>query len=530
MALDLPLKQPHEAGETISPAGELKSLVRSQLENAVDAERHGLKVYESLHNLNEVIGTQYGDRVLYELIQNAHDAHRAGEHGKISIRLVVRSETAGVLYIANGGTGFRQQDIEAVRNLAISAKEIGEGIGNKGLGFRSVEALTDDVQIFSQAVASKSDRFDGYCFRFASTQEIDELLRSYNVELKVAARVARTIPRYLVPLPINQQSDEILAFAHAGYATVIVIQLQSAPAVSLATKQVQALANLDVPLLLFLDRIGEIRIDLDAPLQSPYRKVLRRTQTAIANIPGRTKCSLYEVDVGDGRRFLLVRSLVDRGRVLKAVEESIPLAPQLKRWLNWKGEPAVSVAVGLSRDSVSKSRLYNFLPMAEMSLSPLQGYLDAPFFADIDRRNADLALPLNKMLMEAAAEACVASALYIIDGRLPVPDQAVFDLIAWTGDQAGKLDNALKQAGTSLRDAKILPAIRVEGADAWSSLAETRIWPEEHFSVLKAFDVARYVGASSLRVAVAFFPRVVLSVVRAGRSGRSQSAAPFADH
>jgi anti-sigma regulatory factor (Ser/Thr protein kinase) len=422
---------------------ELESLVRSQLENAVDAERRGLKVYESLHNLNEVIGAQYGDRVLYELIQNAHDAHRAGEHGKISIRLAVRSETDGALYIANGGTGFRRQDIEAVRNLAISAKEIGEGIGNKGLGFRSIEALTDDVQIFSQAIARRFDHFDGYCFRFASIQEIEELLCSYNVESKVAAKVARTIPRYLVPLPVIHQSDEILAFAHAGYATVIVIRLQSAPAVSPATKQVQALANLDVPLLLFLDRIGEIQIDLDAPLQPPYRKVLRRTQIAIADVRSPTNCALYEVDVGEGRRFLVVRSLIDRGRVLKAVEESIPLAPQLKRWLNWKGEPAVSIAVGLSRDGVSRSRLYNFLPMGEMSLSPLQGYLDAPFFADIDRRSADLALPLNKALIEAAAEACVASALCIIDRRLAVPDQAVFDLIAWTGDQAGKLDNAL---------------------------------------------------------------------------------------
>jgi hypothetical protein len=43
---------------------------------------------------------------------------------------------------------------------------------NNGLGFRSVEALTDDVQIFSQAIARKTDCFDGYCFRFASTQEI----------------------------------------------------------------------------------------------------------------------------------------------------------------------------------------------------------------------------------------------------------------------------------------------------------------------------------------------------------------------
>ena len=54
--MDLPLEPPDKAAETTSAADELISLIRSQLENAVDAERRGLEVYQSLHNLNEVIG------------------------------------------------------------------------------------------------------------------------------------------------------------------------------------------------------------------------------------------------------------------------------------------------------------------------------------------------------------------------------------------------------------------------------------------------------------------------------------------
>ena len=512
--MELLLKQPDQESPAQSPADELESLVRSELENAVDTERRGSKVYESLHNLNEVIGTQYGDRVLYELIQNAHDAHSVGEAGKISIRLVVRSGTEGMLYIANGGTGFRRRDIDAVRNLAISAKEIGEGIGNKGLGFRSVEAVTDDVQIFSQAKARKSARFDGYCFRFASPLEIEHLLASYEVEPNTAAKVARTIPRYLVPLPIDQQPEEILAFAHGGYATVIAARLQSARAVTLATEQVQALADLEVPLLLFLDRIGEVRIDIELPEKAPSRKVLRRTQIAIGDVPNAAGCSLCEVDIGEGRRFLVVRRVVDRERVLEAVRESIPAAPQLKRWLNWKGDPVVSLAVGLTSDGIAKGRLYNFLPMGDISLSPLLGYLDAPFFADIDRRSADLALPLNETLIEAAAEACVASAISIIERKLAVPAQAIFDLIAWTGAEAAKLDRALVEAGSTFRDAKIIPAIRVEGGDAWSSVSEISVWPEGQFSVLRAPDVARYVGAD-----------LVSSVLDSGRLARLEAMA-----
>ena len=97
-----------------SPAEELLTQVRDVLDHAVDGYRKKLKVYESLRNLNEVVGTQYGDRVLYELIQNAHDAHRTDERGRIAVRLVVRSQSEGTLYVANGGSGFRRKDVDPI--------------------------------------------------------------------------------------------------------------------------------------------------------------------------------------------------------------------------------------------------------------------------------------------------------------------------------------------------------------------------------------------------------------------------------
>ena len=63
----------------------MTELAASQLAHALDARRRGLKVYESLKSLNDVIGTQYGDRVIFELIQNAHDAQYQGEHGEIAV-------------------------------------------------------------------------------------------------------------------------------------------------------------------------------------------------------------------------------------------------------------------------------------------------------------------------------------------------------------------------------------------------------------------------------------------------------------
>ena len=240
------------------PAEDLNTQVRDVLGHAVDAHRKKLKVYESLGNLNEVVGTQYGDRVLYELIQNAHDAHRADDPGRIAVRLVVRSETDGTLYVANGGSGFRREDVDAIKNLATTAKEIGEGIGNKGLGFRSIEALTDDVQIFSRSGRSESGRFDGYCFRFATVDEIEDLLREDGIDAATARDVAGTVPRYLVPLPLAEQPDDVVSYARRGYASTIVVPLRTTEAIELAKRQVQALADLDVPLLLFLGNYSPI--------------------------------------------------------------------------------------------------------------------------------------------------------------------------------------------------------------------------------------------------------------------------------
>jgi hypothetical protein len=477
------------------PAEDLERKVRAELDNAVDAKRRGSKVYESLQNLSEVIGTEYGDRVLFELIQNAHDAHGQGDKGRIAIKLVVRSNNDGELYIANGGSGFQEKDVEAIRNLAISAKEIGEGIGNKGLGFRSIEALTSDVRIFSQRGKEKSNKFNGYCFRFASTSETEDLLQSYGVDATTRREVARTIPRYLVPKSLNEQPEEVVSFARRGFATVIVAPLRTTEAVTLACEQVETLADLNVPLLLFLNRISEVRIDVERPDQRPFRRRLHRHQKSLGDLPNLHGSAIYEVDVGEARRFLVVRCKVDKERLRTAVKRSIPSVPQLKRWLDWKGQPEISVAVGLSTSAVMNGRLYNFLPMGKEVDAPLIGYLDAPFFADIDRRDAALDLPLNETLMEAAAEASAAAALSIVKHGLPVTPQAVFDLFAWTGEHASKLDNALIKFESALLDAPVIPIISERGSKKWANLSQVSIWPEGSFAVLKDRDVATHVGA-----------------------------------
>lgn len=140
------------------PGEALQKQARIALSNALDAHRKGQQVYGSLKNLGEVIGTEYGKRVIFELIQDAREAHASGDDGEIPIQLVATSETDGRLLVANRDRGFRKRDASAIMNLATSGKERGDGIGNKGLGFRSVEAITADVHIQVEKIGFRSDR------------------------------------------------------------------------------------------------------------------------------------------------------------------------------------------------------------------------------------------------------------------------------------------------------------------------------------------------------------------------------------
>lgn len=462
------------ATQLASAAELIGSITRSQLEHALDGQRRGLKVYESLRSLNEIIGTQYGDRVLFELLQNAHDAHAAGDKGEVAIHLTIASDQTGVLLVANKGRPFSGSNFEAVRNIGTSDKEIGEGIGNKGLGFRSIEALTDDVHIYSAGAQMPAPKFDGYCFRFASTNEIAELLEEIGAPAEVAGKVAADIPRYLVPVAVSEQSDAVRHLAARGFATVVCLPLASSREVELAQKQVTALTNAAVPVQLFLDRLAFLEISLISAGVEVEKATLTRAVEPLVHDPS-SNIRMQRITMSDGSVFLVARQTLRKDAVLEAVTKSIPAAPPLKRWLSWKGEAVVSVAVCLNK--AVAPRLYNFLPMDENAASPMAGHIDAPFFADIDRRTVKPDLPLNQLLIEAAAETAAKACLAVVDEGLDVPATAVVDMAAWTGARTATIIAAFRAVGRPLSDARVWPAASSEGR-RWASFQTLYAWPD----------------------------------------------------
>lgn len=488
-----------------SAAQRIGNITRSQLEHALDGHRRGLKVYESLKSLNEIIGTQYGDRVLFELLQNAHDAHAVGEQGEVAIRLVVANDNTGVLLVANKGRPFSDSNFEAIRNIGTSDKEIGEGIGNKGLGFRSVEALTDDVHIFSAGAQVPAPVFDGYCFRFASTEEIAKLLVEIGASLEVAAKVADDIPRYLVPVSVSEQSDEVRRLAELGYATVVFLPLASSREVELAEKQVAALTNAAAPVQLFLDRLASLDVSIVRAGIEVEKATLSRAIEPLMNGPS-SGIQMQRVKLSDGSAFLIVRQMLQKDAVLAAVAKSISAAPPLKRWLAWKGDAVVSIAVCL--DKAVAPRLYNFLPMDDHAVSPMAGHIDAPFFADIDRRTIKADLPLNQLLIEAAADTAAKACLAIVDESLAVPSGAVVDMAAWSGARIATIVGAFKALERPIADAAIWPVSHGAGVKwapfrtlyAWPDVRTRQIAPSRLESIANAHILAGVSDAQLLRI------------------------------
>ena len=389
--------------------------------------------------------SRYGSRVLYELIQNAHDANLEEVPGDVTVRPEIDNNGAGILYVANGGVGFNVDNVQAIRNIANSTKEIGEGIGNKGIGFRSVEALTDDPKIYSRNGVGGTDKFDGYCFRFATASEIESRLRALGHD-EWSVAVSQSLPKYLASVPTIDQPPTVREFAAQSFVTVVELPLRDSDAVQLARRQVQDLMDSEVPLLLFLERIRKLHIEVVEAGVKQRRLTLTRD---VKELPDKIErvdgCVLQIVTLSpEKKRWLVVRRILDRARVIDAVQRSIGQESALKRWLQWKGTAVVSAAVPLDGEGLENGRLYNFLPMGSESKAPLRAHLDAPFFTAIDRRRAKLELPLNSELLNACCETCVAAALTLANRTLEFPARVVVDLVAWIVGSFPRLQTAFK--------------------------------------------------------------------------------------
>lgn len=465
-------------GSIAESARRLNEECRSAIRKALDDR----ETYASLAGIIQQIASDYRDRAVFELIQNAHDAHRDDAEGEIFLRLVNAGDH-GELIIANRGLGFTWDNVEAVRRPARSTKAFGEGIGNKGLGFRSVHILSARPEVYScLGEGSPRSCFDGFCFRFANDAETRELVLLEGASGTVAHQMLKDMPRSLLTVPILSQPPEVVRFAQEGFASAVRIPLDDAEAVRLAEAQLRELLDDAAPPILFLDRIAKLTVETVPSNGSVQTRVVMRQSRPIADSIVVKDCKLQIVSAG-GQEHLLVRKIAPRPELDAAIRRSLRFEERLASWLESQEDTWVSLALPLGKTEPKVGRVYCFLPLGSGAKSPVFGHIDAPFLVSLNRKELDQSFPLNAFFLDLLAATAIEAAVEIASAgpaEIGLSSSVVVDLVAWREDAADRLVKVRP-------DFDQLPIMPVVG-DRWASFAKVYAWR----------DTGRYLSAAAL--------------------------------
>jgi hypothetical protein len=430
-------------------------------------------------------GDEYAGRFLLELLQNAHDTHAAERHdGRITIIVDADEGAYGVVYVANAGTPFTYRSMAGLCKLARSPKPVGEGIGHKGVGFRSILPVCSWPEIYSADPAGKPGNLSGYTFRFARHAD---LLTLADGDEALANRAADEFPPFQLPVPADIIPDSVRDLAAAGHVTVVRLPLDAPGARTEALTQAARLAASDVPVLLFLERISSLTVicrDSDTATET----ILTRAQRPLGGVTA-SQVSFACVDLGDLGAYTVASAPVAADRLHDAVGAARDARRMSADWDGWD-DAVVSLAVP-AEDEVT-GRMFTFLPMGEKAPSPFAGHLNAPFFTKLDRADLDPGHPLNDLLLDVAAETALAAATAVQASGVDAARRWVSDLVCWNGPYRQRLTEAAdRSGGGALIERPFVPIVATAGHDpGWASLTDSYRWPAGSLKVLTAARAA----------------------------------------
>src|SRR3569833_2050188 len=144
-----------------SPEPSVLQIVLQQSSRALDTYRidPGL-IQEHVNGERRIKEGGYGDRQIYELVQNGADELRNDQGGEIAVIL-----TSTHLYCANQGVAMTPEGADTILLMGVSRKRGGQ-IGRFGVGVKSVLSITDLPQFFSR----EDDRSFGFDREWAAEQ------------------------------------------------------------------------------------------------------------------------------------------------------------------------------------------------------------------------------------------------------------------------------------------------------------------------------------------------------------------------
>ncbi|MBW8328691.1 MAG: hypothetical protein K0M48_05930 [Thiobacillus sp.] len=455
-----------------APAAHISDLMRQRIQSYLSA-RSDPSLYQSVRNMSQFVSDDYGNRFLIELIQNAHDAHDPSSvDGEIAVVLDPSEGEHGCLYVANRGNGFVGANLMAITNIALSSKPVNAGIGNKGLGFRSVLQVCTWPEIYSVDGFGGRGEFDGYCFRFATVDDLAAELGPESADL--AQEMEQNLPCWHVPVPAKP-GFSVARFASDGFATVVRLPLKSDDALHAVRTELNSLLGLKTPLQLFLSRVGRISIDPG----SGQHIYLERTvsQASILHPPGFTVESPITVErlrLGT-EEYAVAHWDIDEKIFQAALQASLEKGEVPESWKHWEGAARVSVAVPLGTP-LDKGRLYCFLPLGEEGGAPFAGYINANFYTKMDRRTVDASIRLNEMFMRMAAWVSCQLIGFLVKEAWSGAPSAVVSLLCWDSAYHDQLKHGMGDSGQGILLREFLPVRGTDETIAWASPKEAYGW------------------------------------------------------
>ena len=512
---------PQEGVAAESAAGMIAALMRHRIERYL-ASRDDLSMYQSLRNMSQFVSDDYGNRFLVELIQNAHDAHDPSRtDGEIAIVLDASDATHGCLYVANRGSGFARKNLEAITSIALSSKPVNLGIGNKGIGFRSVLQVCNWPEIYS-ASAEASGQFDGYCFRFATLDDFRDYLGPDRYD--IAEEMHHTMPCWHVPVPAHP-SDRVEQFARMGFSTVVRLPLKSRDAFATASSQIDELIGLSTPIHVFLERVERISVRSGRSAPTILNRLVEQSWSF--NPLGfrvDSPIRIFKLRLGESK-FVLADWEIDENVFRPVLARSVAKGEIPESWKDWEGRARISIAVPLET-SLDQGRLYCFLPLGPEGVAPFAGYLNANFYTKMDRRSVDPGICLNDHFLRMGAWLSCQLINLMVSINWSESPGAVVSLLCWTGEYLVDLKRAMGEGGQGILRRPFLPVQTRGGGLEWGSPEESYTWTAAPDTCMSLDRVSGLGGGRILPESLTDGQRTALDMLYRRLRGRDFSPPP----
>ncbi|WP_043178118.1 DEAD/DEAH box helicase [Streptomyces sp. NRRL F-2890] len=332
----------------------------------------------------------YGERQLFELVQNGADEVANAPGGRLAVVL-----TDDTLYCANQGTPVTPQGADTILRMSVSRKRGGQ-IGRFGVGVKSVLSVTDAPQFFSTSG----------CFGFDRAWSADRIAEALGLQQPLdmdtpVLRMARPLDR-----EEELDKDDVLRELLAWATTVVKLPLHPGAAERLGHditgfrhrdgRQTDAFPS---GFQIFSSHVGEVLLEDRRRLPTQRRKLT-------VQISGERRV-IREIGTG-------IKETVSEWNVFSVPHEPSAEARGGAGEMHDRSVIDVSWAVpayvkkdGLLTVPVGRGQFWSYFP-TKYPVS-VTGYLNAAWKTNEDRQNLLDGSAFNRELLQVAARLVVTS-------------------------------------------------------------------------------------------------------------------------